>query len=124
MSREAGAGSGEAAARGRREVSFAAQEEAAAAGPNAMENWEIAETVGTEEEASLVAGFLEAQGIASQVESLLFHQEPATFGKLSEVRILVHADDVARARILIEERESGAVSPSDAADDAAGDSGV
>ena len=96
-----------------------------------MENWEIAETVGTEEEASLVAGFLEAQGIASQVESLLFHQEPATFGKLGEVRILVHADDVARARVLIEERESGAVSPSDAAadaaadaaDDAAGDSG-
>lgn len=93
-----------------------------------MENWEIAETVGTEEEASLVAGFLEAQGIASQVESLLFHQEPATFGKLGEVRILVHADDVARARVLIEERESGAVSPSDAAadaaDDPAGDSGV
>ena len=47
-----------------------------------MENWEIVETVGTEEDASLVAGFLEAQGIGTQVESLLFHQEPATFGKL------------------------------------------
>ncbi len=96
-------------------------EEAAAAGPKAMENWEIVETVGTEEDASLVAGFLEAQGIASQIESLLFHQEPATFGKLGEVRILVHADDVARARALIEERESGAVSPPDDAADVAGD---
>ncbi len=69
------------------------------------DNWEVAETVGTEEEAALVAGFLEAEGIASQVESLLFHQEPATFGKLSEVRILVHAEDVERARKLIAERE-------------------
>lgn len=83
-----------------------AQEEAAAAGPNAMDNWEIVETVGTDEEASLVAGFLEAEGIASQVESLLFHQEPATFGSLGEVRILVHANDLERARQLIDERES------------------
>jgi hypothetical protein len=70
------------------------------------DNWEIAETVGTEEEASLVAGYLETEGIASQIESLLFHQEPATFGKLSEVRILVHADDVERARRLIAAREN------------------
>lgn len=75
-----------------------------------MDNWEIVETVGTEEEAALVAGFLEAEGIASQIESLLFHQEPATFGKLGEVRILVHAKDVERARQLVEERESGEVS--------------
>ncbi len=70
-----------------------------------MDNWEIVETVGTEEEASLVAGFLEAEGIASQIESLLFHQEPATFGSLGEVRILVAAADVERARQLIEQRE-------------------
>lgn len=93
-----------------------AQEEAAAAGLNAMDNWEIVETVGTEEEASLVAGFLEAEGIDSQVESLLFHQEPATFGSLGEVRILVPANDLERARKLIEERESGAV-PADVAGD-------
>ena len=74
-----------------------------------MDNWEIVETVGTEEEASLVAGFLEAEGVASQVESLLFHQEPATFGKLGEVRILVHANDLDRARQLIDSRESGEV---------------
>ncbi|MBP7587590.1 MAG: DUF2007 domain-containing protein [Thermoanaerobaculia bacterium] len=77
------------------------------------DNWEIAETVGTEEEASLVAGYLETEGIASQIESLLFHQEPATFGKLSEVRILVHADDVERARQLIAEREDAEVPAED-----------
>ena len=70
-----------------------------------MDNWEIVETVGTEEEAALVAGFLEAEGIAAQIESLLFHQEPATFGKLGEVRILVAATDLERARQLIEQRE-------------------
>lgn len=84
--------------------------------PNAMDNWEIVETVGTEEEASLVAGYLETEGIRSQVESLLFHQEPATFGSLGEVRILVHADDVERARQLIEARESGDI-PGDGAGD-------
>ena len=81
-----------------------------------MDNWEIVETVGTEEEASLVAGYLETEGIRSQVESLLFHQEPATFGSLGEVRILVHADDVERARQLIEARASGDI-PGDGAGD-------
>lgn len=81
-----------------------------------MDNWEIVETVGTEEEASLVAGFLEAEGVASQVESLLFHQEPATFGKLGEVRILVHANDLDRARQLIDSRESGEVPEGGAGD--------
>jgi formate dehydrogenase assembly factor FdhD len=89
------------------------QEEAAEVRLTAMDNWEIVETVGTEEEASLVAGFLEAEGIASQVESLLFHQEPATFGGLSEVRILVHANDVERARQLIAEREDSEPSEGD-----------
>jgi len=33
-------------------------------------------------------------------------ETPATFGKLGEVRILVHADDIDRARQLIESREN------------------
>ncbi|MEO8274810.1 MAG: DUF2007 domain-containing protein [Thermoanaerobaculia bacterium] len=72
-----------------------------------MENWEIIDTVGTEEEASLVAGFLDAEGIPAQIESLLFHQEPANFGGLGEVRILVAAGDAARARALLESRSTG-----------------
>lgn len=68
-------------------------------------DWEIVETVGTEEEANLVAGFLEAEGIPSRIESLLFHQEPTTFGALSEIRIHVHAGDRERAHALLEARE-------------------
>jgi hypothetical protein len=81
-----------------------------------IENWEIAETVGTEEEASLVAGFLEAEGIPSQVESLLFHQEPTTFGGLAEVRILVGPADLERARALIAAREDATASDANVED--------
>ncbi len=70
-----------------------------------MEDWDIVETVGTEEEASLIAGFLEAEGIPANVESLLFHQEPVNFGRLGEVRVRVRGEDLERARALLEERE-------------------
>lgn len=70
-----------------------------------MEDWEIVETVGTDEEASLIAGFLEAEGIPATVESLLFHQEPVNFGTLGEVRVRVRKEDLKRALSLLEERE-------------------
>ena len=72
-----------------------------------MSDWEIVETFGTEEEASLVAGYLAGQGIDARIESLLFHQEPTTFGALSEVRVLVAPADLERATSLVESRESG-----------------
>lgn len=62
-----------------------------------MSDWEIVRTVGTEEEATLIVGFLEAAGIAARVESLRFHQEPVNFGKLGEVRVLVPAESVVSA---------------------------
>lgn len=71
-----------------------------------MSDWEIVETVGTEEEAMLVAGFLEAEGIPSRIESLLFHQEPTTFGALSEVRVLVSSEDLERAGSLLAQRDT------------------
>lgn len=70
-----------------------------------MEDWEIVETVGTEEEASLIAGYLEAEGIPATVESLLFHQEPVNFGTLGEVRVVVRKEDLERAQALLDERE-------------------
>ncbi|MCM2269324.1 MAG: DUF2007 domain-containing protein [Thermoanaerobaculia bacterium] len=76
-----------------------------------MSDWEIVTTVGTEEEAALVAGFLEAAGIAAEVESLLFHQEPVTFGRLGEVRVRVPADRLDEARAVL------AAAPEGAADD-------
>ena len=67
-----------------------------------MAGFEIVRTVGTEEEASLIAGYLAADGIEATVESLLFHQEPVNFGRLGEVRVLVAAADAERARELLE----------------------
>jgi hypothetical protein len=63
-----------------------------------MSDWETLTTVGTEEEAALVAGFLDAAGIPAEIESLLFHQEPVTFGRLGEVRVKVPAERLEEAR--------------------------
>lgn len=76
-----------------------------------MSDWEIVTTVGTEEEAALVGGFLEAAGIPAEIESLLFHQEPVTFGRLGEVRVRVPADRLDEARAVL------AATPEAAADD-------
>jgi hypothetical protein len=62
-----------------------------------MADWQVVRTVGTEEEAALIAGFLEEAGIEAEIESLLFHQEPVTFGRLGEVRVLVDAGSLAAA---------------------------
>lgn len=78
-----------------------------------MEDWEIVETVGTEEEASLIAGFLEAEGIPANVESLRFHQEPVNFGTLGEVRVRVRKEDLERALGLLESREDAPVESSE-----------
>jgi len=65
------------------------------------DGWEIVRTVGTDEEATLIRGFLESEGIAAQVESLVFHQEPVTFGRLGEVRVRVPAAQSEEARRLL-----------------------
>jgi len=67
-----------------------------------MNDWEIVETFGTEEQAAVVAGFLEAEGIPTAIESQLFHQEPVSFGMLGRVHVRVRAEDLARARALLE----------------------
>jgi len=84
-----------------------------------MSDWEIVETVGTDEEATLVAGYLESEGVPARLESLVFHQEPVTFGRLGEVRIFVPAGDVERARRLLDERDV----PSDGESESDGDAG-
>jgi hypothetical protein len=68
-----------------------------------MPGWEIVRTLGTEEEASLVVGFLAARGIEATIESLRFHQEPVNFGRLGEVRVLVADGEAERARGLLAE---------------------
>lgn len=62
-------------------------------------------SVGTEDEAKLLQGFLEAEGIPAQIEDVKFHMEPINFGAMGEIRIFVTADDEARAQQLMRERE-------------------
>jgi formate dehydrogenase assembly factor FdhD len=65
---------------------------------------EIAST-GTEDEARLMQGFLEAEGITAQIEDVKFKMEPINFGAMGEIRIYVASDDEARAQQLLQQRE-------------------
>lgn len=65
---------------------------------------EIAST-GSEDEAKLVQGFLEAEGITAQVESVRSDFAPANFGMLGDIRVYVGSVDEARAQQLLRDRE-------------------
>jgi len=68
---------------------------------SAGEEWEIVRTVGTEEEATVVVGFLRSSGIPAEVDSLHIHEIPVDFGDMSEVRVRVPADRAAEAAALL-----------------------
>jgi putative signal transducing protein len=67
--------------------------------------WVEITSVGTEDEAELVKGFLGAEGIQAQVENVKFHMEPINFGAMGEIRIYVRSEDEERAMMLLRERE-------------------
>jgi len=64
---------------------------------------EIAST-GTEDEAALMTGFLDAEGIPAQVEGVKFNMEPINFGAMGEIRIYVPGEHEQRAQQLLRER--------------------
>lgn len=70
------------------------------------DEWVTVRTLGTEEEAAIVAGFLDNEGVPAVVESRRFHQEPANFGQLGLVEVKVPAEAAEHARNLLDERES------------------
>jgi len=78
------------------------------------EEWEIVKIVGTEEEATIVVGFLQSSGIESEAESLHASEFPADIGDLANVNIRVPAERAEEARALLNQRE----------DVATGDEGV
>jgi Putative prokaryotic signal transducing protein len=67
--------------------------------------WVEIANAGTIDEANLLQGFLEAEGIDCQVESLKFTMEPINFGTMGEIRIYVPADQEDRAIDLLRKRE-------------------
>jgi hypothetical protein len=78
------------------------------------EEWEIIKIVGTEEEATIVVGFLQSSGIESEAESLRASEFPADIGDLATINIRVPAERAEEARALLNQRE----------DVATGDEGV
>jgi hypothetical protein len=71
-------------------------------------NWETAKIVGTDEEAALVAGFLNSNGIEAEVESLHASEFPTDFGHLGEVHVKVPAASLAEAQQLLAQSETEA----------------
>ena len=67
--------------------------------------WVEIASSGTEDEATLLSGFLEAEGIPAQVENVKFSMEPINFGTLGDIRIYVPAQDEARAQELLRDRQ-------------------
>ena len=73
--------------------------------PAANTTWvEIAST-GTEDEARLLSGFLEAEGIPSQIENVKFSMEPINFGTMGDIRVYVPAEEEKRAQELLRARD-------------------
>ncbi|HSN69472.1 MAG TPA: DUF2007 domain-containing protein [Thermoanaerobaculia bacterium] len=66
--------------------------------------WVEIASVGSDDEARLLAGFLEAEGIPAEVESLRFSMEPVNLGQMSEIRVYVGAEDEHRAMELLAAR--------------------
>jgi hypothetical protein len=65
---------------------------------------EIAST-GSEDEATLLRGFLESEGIVANVEDVKFNMEPVNFGTMGEVRIYVPQGSEQSAKELLQRRE-------------------
>lgn len=66
---------------------------------------EIAST-GVDDRARIIQGFLEAEGIPTQIENVKFSMEPINFGTMGDIRIYVGAQDEARAQELLRKREA------------------
>ncbi len=67
--------------------------------------WVEIASAGTDDEAKLLQGFLEAEGITAQIENVKFNMEPINFGAMGEIRIYVASEDEARAQELLKERQ-------------------
>jgi hypothetical protein len=77
------------------------------------EDWEVLEVLGTEEEAEVVRGYLESQGVPAQLESAHSHEFPANISALGNVRVEVPVGRLDEARRLLAERETTPALPED-----------
>jgi hypothetical protein len=68
--------------------------------------WVEITSVGTDDEARLLKGFLEAEGVPAQIENVKFSMEPINFGAMGDIRIYVSSVDEARAVELLRARNA------------------
>lgn len=68
--------------------------------------WEVVRTLPTDEEAALVAGFLQSEGIDARIEAINVHPLPETIGDLSGVMVRVEEAKLAEAQQLLDRRDS------------------
>ena len=67
--------------------------------------WIEIATAPSSDEAQLMQGFLEAEGIDAVIEHAEARQFPSTMGKLGDVRVFVPSEDEPRALELLRQRE-------------------
>ncbi len=68
--------------------------------------WVEIASSGTADEASIIKGFLDAEGIPAQIENVKFSMEPINFGTMGDIRIYVSSEDEARAQQLMRQRNA------------------
>lgn len=66
--------------------------------------WVEIYSTGSDDEANLIEGFLEAEGIPARIENVKFHMEPINFGTMGDIRIYVSSEDEQRALELLRKR--------------------
>ncbi|HSP15506.1 MAG TPA: DUF2007 domain-containing protein [Thermoanaerobaculia bacterium] len=66
--------------------------------------WVEIASAGTDDEARLLKGFLDAEGIPAQIENVKFTMEPINFGTMGDIRIYVSSENEERAMKLLRDR--------------------
>jgi hypothetical protein len=66
--------------------------------------WVEIASCGGEDEANLLRGFLEGEGIPAQIENMRFSMEPINFGTMGDIRVYVTEQDEARAQEILRQR--------------------
>lgn len=72
------------------------------------ETWRVVRTVGTEEEAMVVVGFLNSSDIPAESESLRISELPVDFGDMSQVHIRVPVERADEAIALLASQDEAA----------------
>jgi hypothetical protein len=72
------------------------------------EEWVEVAAVGDDEEAEIIAGLLQSEGIPVEVEGVTHSPFPENLGALGDARVMVPPDRAEEARALIVEREKNA----------------